>query len=76
MGGDFGPPCLSGEVSRRGGQAIKGRFILSINDVPEIRDTFAGFQFREVKTTYTIGAANDRRPERAELLISNFALGD
>ncbi len=55
---------------------LKGRFILSINDVPEIRETFAAFQFREVKTTYTIGAANDQRPERAELLISNFVLGD
>lgn len=55
---------------------LKGRFILSINDVPEIRETFAGFRFREVKTTYTIGKANDQRPERAELLISNYPLGE
>ncbi len=56
-------------------RAIKGRFILSINDVPEIRETFAGFEAAEVKTTYTIGVTSDRRPERAELLISNFRLG-
>jgi DNA adenine methylase len=57
-------------------RGVKGRFILSINDVPEIRETFAGFAMREVKTTYTIGTAVGGRPERAELLISNFALED
>jgi DNA adenine methylase len=56
-------------------KGIKGRFILSINDVPEIRETFAGFCFREVTTTYTIGKSNDRSSDRAELLISNFGLG-
>jgi DNA adenine methylase len=57
-------------------KGLKGRFILSINDVPEIRETFAGFAFREVKTTYSVGGGNGVKPERAELLISNFALGD
>jgi DNA adenine methylase len=56
-------------------RGLKGRFILSINDVPEIRKTFAGFAMVEIKTTYTIGKTNDQRPERAELLISNFRVG-
>lgn len=56
-------------------RGIKGRFILSINDVPEIRETFAGFAFREVKTTYSVGGGSGSKPERAELLISNFSLG-
>ena len=55
--------------------ALKGRFILSLNDVQGVRETFAGFRFQEVKTTYTIGAKG-AQPERAEVLISNFALRD
>lgn len=50
--------------------AIQGRFILSINDVPEIRDTFAGFAMQQVETTYTIssrGALGGRK----ELLIQS-----
>lgn len=54
---------------------IKGRFLMSINDVPEIRETFAAFQVTEIKTTYTIGMQNDSRGQRAELLISNFGWG-
>ncbi|MGH1577691.1 DNA adenine methylase [Planktotalea sp.] len=53
-------------------KGIKGRFVMSINDVPEIRETFAAFHMSEVSTTYTIAAKNDRSKERAELLISNF----
>lgn len=56
---------------------IGGRFILSINDVPEIRATFGAFDLTEVRTTYTV---NSRRGaggnDRAELLVSNFALAD
>ncbi|RJE87103.1 DNA adenine methylase [Paracoccus onubensis] len=51
---------------------IRGRFILSLNDVPEVREMFAGFIIEEVKTTYTIGAKrNDPVGSRSELLISN-----
>ncbi len=54
---------------------IKGRFILSLNDLPEVRQTFAGFDLAEVRTTYTISAArNDPAGGRAELLISNWTL--
>ncbi|CAN7319226.1 DNA adenine methylase [Pararhizobium sp. LjRoot235] len=34
---------------------VQGHFILSINDVPEIRDTFEGFTFHEAELTYSIG---------------------
>ncbi len=48
---------------------IKGRFILSINDRPEVRATFAGFEVEEVTTRYT---ANQLAAKRVvELLISN-----
>ena len=56
-------------------RGIKGRFILSLNDLPEVRQTFAGFDLTEVRTTYTISAArNDPAGGRAELLISNYDL--
>lgn len=55
--------------------SVLGRFIMSINDVPEIRELFAAFRLTEVTTSYTIGRANDRTGDRAELLISNFDIG-
>lgn len=35
---------------------LRGRFILSINDVPEIRETFAGFALHEAELTYSVSA--------------------
>lgn len=46
-----------------------GRFLLSINDVPEIRQIFAGFDLAAVKTTYTIAGGSDANGA-AELLIA------
>jgi DNA adenine methylase len=54
--------------------ALKGRFILSLNDVQGVRETFAAFALTEVRTTYTI-ASKGQQPDRAELLISNFKVG-
>lgn len=47
---------------------LKGRFLVSINDVPEIRDIFSRFKIEPVETTYTIG---DGARRAAELLISS-----
>jgi len=60
------------EFARMAGilRGIKGRFIMSINDVPDIREVFAGFDIEEVSTSYTIGKTNGSRRKRAELLIS------
>jgi len=49
-------------------RAIKGRFILSLNDRPEVRELFAAFELEEVQTTYTANARSTRRA--GELLIS------
>lgn len=35
---------------------IKGRFVLSINDTPEVRAAFAAFPLEPVKTTYSVSA--------------------
>lgn len=51
-------------------RAIKGKFVVSINDVPEMREIFRGFHQREVDLHYTSQqAAGKRYPE---LLITNF----
>lgn len=52
-------------------KGIKGRFIMSINDTPEIRKTFSGFHLSEVGVTYTVaGGANQDR--FGELIIMNY----
>ena len=42
-------------------KGIKGRFIMSINDVPEIREMFAWAQIEAVETTYSVGKDNGKR---------------
>ena len=49
---------------------IKGKFILSLNDTPGVREVFSVFQFTDVRTRYSISAAAKR--EVGEVLISNF----
>lgn len=48
---------------------LQGRFILSINDVPEVREIFAGFHFDEVKLNYSIAAGAGT--EARELIITD-----
>lgn len=50
---------------------IKGRFLLSINDVPEIRETFKAFRIRETSVKYSINDA--QATDAAELLVMNYA---
>lgn len=52
---------------------LKGKFILSINDVPEIRRAFAAFVMDEEELTYTVGSG-DAKPAR-ELVISGGSNG-
>jgi DNA adenine methylase len=47
-------------------QSIKGRFILSINDVPEIRDLFAWASIQPVEVRYSVG---DNAQLAKELII-------
>ena len=49
---------------------LKGRFVLSLNDRPEVRELFAAFTIDEVTTSYSANAKSDRRAT-IELLISN-----
>jgi DNA adenine methylase len=47
--------------------AICGRFILSVNDVPETRDAFARFAIESVATRYTV--AGGKWSDVAEIIV-------
>lgn len=50
-------------------RGIRGRFILSLNDAPQVREIFRGFEVEAVRTTYSI--AGGRGPSAAaEVLIT------
>lgn len=64
---DFG--VLADRLAR-----MKGRFMLSINDLPEVRKIFRRFRVREVLTRYTVGNADKSEAVR-ELLFTNYKPG-
>lgn len=47
---------------------INGRFLLSLNDVPEVREVFKRFNFEQINVPYSL---NKNDQIAAELLISN-----
>ncbi len=49
--------------------SIDGRFMMSINDTPEIRRIFGRFEIEDISTTYTMGG-NDKPKQAAELIVS------
>jgi DNA adenine methylase len=53
---------------------IKGRFLLSINDVPEVREWFVGFNLEPVGLNYTAGMKNNKKAR--ELFITNYEIDD
>lgn len=50
---------------------IKGRFVMSLNDMPQVREIFRGFTICPVPTTYSISAGGSKQVQ--ELLISTPA---
>ncbi len=55
--------------------AIKGRFILSLNDRPEVREIFRSFHIKSVVTRYSATAQGaTREKDQPELLIYNFPI--
>ena len=53
-------------------QVINSQFLLSLNDVPEVRELFAAFHVESVTTDYSIGAKKGNvRQKVDEVIISN-----
>lgn len=68
---DYGPGVFGPDDFERMAEllsGIAGSFILSINDVPQVRSTFARFAIEEVRTTYTV--SNSAASPARELIIS------
>lgn len=70
--GDYGQALFDRgqfEVMAEQLRGLHGRFILSLNDHPEVRRIFAGFAFREEALAYTV-AGKGATPAR-EVIITN-----
>lgn len=70
--GDYGKALFSRDQFARMAEQLgrlKGRFIMSINDVPEIRDLFTAFKVRAVELTYSISSGVGTAAR--ELIIHN-----
>jgi DNA adenine methylase len=50
--------------------SLKAKFVLSLNDVPDVRRIFKQFKFREIELYYTAQKRAGRRYK--EVLITNF----
>lgn len=51
-------------------RTIKGKMIVSVNDIPEMHQVFDGFDMQQVGLCYTVGGKN--RKNANELIIKNF----
>ena len=51
---------------------LKGKFLLTLNDLPPVRDLFSGFHQKPISLSYS--AANLPGRRYAELLISNYKI--
>ena len=52
-------------------KSIKGRMIISVNDIPEMREAFQSLDMEELSISYTVGG-NKNRKKAGELLIKNW----
>ncbi len=65
--GMFGRDEFAQMATRLGN--LKGKFILSLNDRPEVREIFSGFAMDAVRTIYTVGAGSNSK-SAGELIIT------
>ena len=50
--------------------SVKGKFILSLNDTPSVREVFSSYNIEAVKTKYT--CSNGKNVPAGEVLITNY----
>lgn len=53
-------------------RSMKGKAVVSVNDIPAMRSAFKGLTMRELKIRYTVGSSASARAVKGELLITNF----
>ncbi|HAG52636.1 MAG TPA: DNA methyltransferase [Alphaproteobacteria bacterium] len=52
--------------------SIQGKFILSLNDLPPVREIFKGYYIKEVELLYTVAKNGNKKAK--EVIISNYPL--
>jgi len=64
-------PATTGFISRMAERlkGLKGQFLLSLNDVPQVRELFADFRIAPIQTTY---CSRKIAQDVSELLIMNY----
>ena len=53
-------------------RSIKGKMIISVGDIPEMRQAFAGLAMERVELQYTVGGQGRSRQRSGELIIRSF----
>lgn len=73
--GDYGKGMFAREDFARMADmlaSLGGQFLMSINDVPDVRAIFGGFHLTPVATTYSVSKGGSGAGGNKELLISSF----
>ncbi|OYZ03514.1 MAG: restriction endonuclease subunit M [Polaromonas sp. 28-63-22] len=52
--------------------SIKGKAVVSVNDIPAMRKAFKGHYIKRVSISYSVGASGCGRGPKGELIITNF----
>jgi DNA adenine methylase len=52
--------------------SMQGKAVVSVNDIPEMRQAFKQHHIQRLEIKYTVGASGAGRQSKGELLISNF----
>ncbi|EFV0261903.1 DNA adenine methylase, partial [Salmonella enterica] len=68
-GVDF--PLVEYERMAQLATGMKGKMIISVNDIPEMRQAFAGLEMQSVGIKYNLQVTEKAKPKR-ELIIRNF----
>ncbi|MFC5399723.1 DNA adenine methylase [Undibacterium jejuense] len=53
-------------------RTIKGKMVISVNDIPAMREVFAGLNMESVTINYTIGGSTKSKEKAGELIIRNW----
>ena len=53
-------------------RSIQGKMVISVNDIPEMRQAFAGLPMDRVEIAYTVGGQGRAKERAGELVIRKF----
>lgn len=70
---DYGPEFFSRDeflIMADVLSGVQGKFLLSLNDTPEVRDIFSAFFIDSVATTYSLASTGNKKV--GEVIISNY----